>query len=162
MKKIFILASAITLSTTMYAQKFTKGKYFVGASSNLSWESRTDEAPGAESVSTSKFDVSGGYFVMDNLLVKAELGYKKEGKLKAESSYGIGARYYIKDKFFGEGMYKVPATEKTTVIGLGAGYVHSLNDFITLEPMVTYDMESVDGTASSKTLGVRLGLGIYF
>jgi hypothetical protein len=161
MKKIFILASAITLSTTMYAQKFTKGKYFVGSSSNLSWTSETGEGEGAKSVSSTNLDLSGGYFVMDNLMVKAALGYQKVGDGKAQTSYGVGARYYYKDKFFGQGMFSIPG-EKLSTIGLGAGYVHSLNDFITLEPMVTYDMNRVAGETFSNTLGVRLGLGIYF
>jgi len=160
MKKIFILASAITLSTTMYAQKFTKGKYFVGSSSNLSWTSETGEGA-KESTTSTNLDLGGGYFVMDNLLVKAQLSYDKTGDNDAQTGYGIGARYYVKDKFFGQGMYSIPR-EKYSTIGLGAGYVHSLNDFITIEPMVTYDMNSVAGKASSKTLGVRVGLGIYF
>jgi hypothetical protein len=160
MKKIFILASAITLSTTMYAQKFTKGKYFVGSSSNLSWESKTREGA-TQSTSTTNLDLGGGYFVMDNLMVKAQLSYNKTGDTKAQTGYGVGARYYLKDKFFGQGMFSIPQEDFST-IGLGAGYVHSLNDYITIEPMVTYDMESFDGKAASKTLGVRVGLGIYF
>jgi hypothetical protein len=170
MKKIFILASALTLSATMYAQKFTQGKYFIGSSSNLTWQSKTAEVEGAKAVSTTDLDLSGGYFVKDNILIKAELGYHPGGVKMSDdgdaettynTSYGIGARYYIKDKFFGEASYSIPG-EKMSTIGFGGGYVHSLNDFITIEPMVTYDMDSFDGKASSKTLGIRVGLGIYF
>ena len=161
MKKIFILASAITLSTTMYAQKFTKGKYFVGSSSNLSWSSETGEGEGAKSVSSTNLDLGGGYFVMDNLMVKAQLSYNKIGDGKASTGYGVGARYYLKDKFFGQGMFNIPE-EKFSTIGLGAGYVHSLNDFITIEPMLSYDMNRVEGKTFSTTLGIRVGLGIYF
>ena len=160
MKKIFILASAITLSTSMYAQKFTKGKYFVGSSSNLSWTSKTNEGA-TESTTSTNLDLGGGYFVMDNLMVKAQLSYDKTGDKDAQTGYGVGARYYLKDKFFGQAMYSIPG-EKESRLGFGGGYVHSLNDFITIEPMVTYDMDSYDGKASSKTLGIRVGLGIYF
>ena len=174
MKKIFILASAITLSTTMYAQKFTKGKYFVGSSSNLSWSSETLDFPGAKAVSTTSLDLSGGYFFMDNIMVRGGLGYSKVGDGTADVSFGLGARYYAKEKFFGQAMYNILPSKtsmdkegKTVEVGsssisLGAGYVHSLNDFITIEPMVTYDMKNVDGASYSKTLGVRVGLGIYF
>ncbi len=170
MKKIFILASALTLSATMYAQKFTQGKYFIGSSSNLSWASHTPEGKDAKSSSTTDLDLSGGYFVKDNILIKAELGYHPGGVKMSDdgeaettynTSYGVGARYYIKDKFFGQASYSIPG-EKQSTIGFGGGYVHSLNDFITIEPMVTYDMHSFDGEATGKTLGVRVGLGIYF
>ena len=165
MKKIFILASALTLSATMYAQKFTQGKYFIGSSSNLTWTSETGEYEGAKAESTTKLDLSGGYFVKDNILVKAHVKYSKAGEGDAEQGYGLGARYYIKDKFFGEASYSVPLSvsdAKLSTIGFGGGYVHSLNDFLTIEPMVTYDMNSADGKASSKTLGFKIGLGIYF
>jgi hypothetical protein len=165
MKKIFILASALTLSATMYAQKFTQGKYFVGSSSNLNWTSVTPEGKDQKSVSKTNLDLNGGYFVKDNILVMATLGYhpipSSDEDVKYNTSYGVGARYYIKDKFFGQASYSIPG-EKYSNLGFGGGYVHSLNDFITIEPMVTYDMESFDGEASSKTLGVRVGLGIYF
>ena len=154
-----VIVSGAVLTTN--AQSFEKGKINIGACSNFQFTSNKSAFEGAESISNMSLDLSGGYFVIDNLMVKAGLGYSKFGEDDGAISFGAGARYYIKDMIFAEAMYKIPGEDFST-IGLGVGYVKMLNDHVSIEPMIVYDMERFDGEAYANTFGFILGLGIYF
>ena len=146
---------------TTNAQSFEKGKINIGACSDFQFTSVKPAFDGAESTSYMDLDLSGGYFVIDNLLVKAELGFSKAGEGDAVFGFGAGARYYIMDMIFAEAMYRMPA-EDFSSIGLGVGYVKMLNDHVSIEPMIVYDMDRFDGEAFANSFGFKLGLGIYF
>ena len=58
-------------------------------------------------------------------------------------------------------LQQIPGEDFST-IGLGVGYVKMLNDHVSIEPMIVYDMDRFDGEAYANTFGFILGLGIYF
>ncbi len=166
MKKLTLKTLLLTVIVsgavfTTNAQSFEKGKINIGACSDFEFTSVKPAFDGAESVSYIDFNLGGGYFVIDNLLVKAELGFSKAGEGDGVFGFGAGARYYIKDMIFAEAMYRIPG-EDLSSIGLGVGYVKMLNDHISIEPMIVYDMDRFDGEALSNSFGFKLGLGIYF
>jgi len=166
MKKLTLKTLLLTVIVsgavfTTNAQSFEKGKINIGACSNFQFTSGKLAVDGAESTSNMSLDLSGGYFVIDNLMLKAQLGYSKETDLDGEVSFGAGARYYVKDMIFAEAMYSIPA-EDFSRIGLGVGYVKMLNDHVSIEPMIVYDMDRFDGEAYANSFGFKLGLGIYF
>ena len=63
---------------------------------------------------------SAGYFVIDNLAVTASFGFSQEGDADAETSFGIGGRYYFGSIFAGVG-YVIPG-EDLSALNIGAGY----------------------------------------
>ena len=157
MKKLSLLFLAGMISLGLAAQT-DAGNMYVGVNSGFGFESSTPE--GGDATSSMAFDALGGYFVMDNLAIMAELGYSKYGDADANTAFGIGARYYI-NGIFPMLMYRVPAEDFSEIV-LGAGYAHMLTDNIVLEPMLTYEMGSFDGEAAYKDLGIRIGFGLHF
>ena len=86
MKKLTLKTLLLTVIVsgavfTTNAQNFEKGKINIGACSNFQFISTKPAFDGAKSTSNMALDLSGGYFVIDNLLVKAELGFLKWAKV---------------------------------------------------------------------------------
>lgn len=107
-------------------------------------------------------NLKGGYFVIENLAVGANLGYFKDSEADdAITSFGLFGRYYVNGKIilgagfnankFGEVSY--------TSIPLEAGYAAFITDNIAVEPVVTYTLMSGDAEGSS--FGIGVGFSLY-
>jgi|26BtaG_2_1085354.scaffolds.fasta_scaffold07820_4 hypothetical protein len=92
----------------------------------------------------------GGYFVMDNLALKAGFGYQDYGSGDLTSfAYKIGAKYYIADKFpvgvdftgvsYSEGNIKDPS-----YVGVEGGYAWFISPKVSIEPKVRYNISTND------------------
>ena len=127
-----------------------------------------------------RFDVDAnvGYFVARDLLLYGRFGLdqKQVTLTKGTKDYnvylnelviGAGARYYIEQNgiFLGLGL-EYGHTERTKkydnfYIVPEVGYAFFVNQYITIEPAIYYNMCLNDFSDASK-VGLKLGLGFYF
>ena len=164
MKKIFTILCAGILTLGLSAQT-EAGNMIIGTSSNLTYTSTSvADCDDCDAVSQLNLSLSYGYFVIDNLALSAGLNMASIGDMTI-TTIGISGRYYMSSMFAQAGWGTTSITDvddAMSTISLGAGYAHMLSDNISLEPMVMYNMNSLDGEALSNTFGIRIGLGCYF
>lgn len=112
--------------------------------------------------------LEGGYFVMDNLAVKAGLGYggsSVEGSLST-ISYKLGAKYYVM------GMIPVSvdlngasvedADENPMYLGVGAGYALFLGNNVSVEPGVRYNATMNEDADPEGNFQLNIGFALHF
>lgn len=116
--------------------------------------------------------LEGGYFVIDNLAIKAGLGYGEtkyddgffEGK-SSSFSYKIGAKYYaagvvpVQLDFSGTSIEDVE--DDPSYIGFQAGYAWFLGDNVSIEPGVRYNL-ATDSDLYQNVLEFNLGFALHF
>jgi hypothetical protein len=117
-------------------------------------------------------NVGGGYFIIDNLAVRALAGINftaGENGLPSNTDFhfGVGGRYYLKGFFLdalfqGANIGRNEKFEKKLEVGVrGAlGYAIFLNDHVAFEPAVTFDKFFIDG--SKAQVGLNAAFSIYF
>ena len=87
----------------------------------------------------------GGYFVMDNLAIKAGLGYQDYGDSDFSAfNYKVGAKYYIANQFpvgidYTGSSYK-GADENPSYVGFEAGYAWFITSKVSIEPKLRYNL----------------------
>lgn len=86
----------------------------------------------------------GGYFVMDNLAIKAGLGYQDYGDGDSTAfNYKIGAKYYIANQFpVGVDFTGVSsdASEDPSYVGVEGGYAWFISPKVSIEPKIRYNV----------------------
>lgn len=159
MKKIMIVLAMLTMTLAANAQ-FEKGKKYIGASLtglDLSYNGSRETSFG--------FQGKVGYFIEDCWLINAMIGYDKPGKdIKGVFQIGAGARYYIlQNGLYGglnaKGVFSSGYND--IMPGIELGYSFFINDKITIEPAIYYD-QSLKRHSDYSTIGLKVGLGIYF
>lgn len=153
-KSIFFIA--FLLIAGYASAQIQKGTILAGASSNLSFTSVSPDTGDNYSI----FDLSlkGGYFVIDNVVVGANLGYQKIDDFSF-TSFGIFGRYYYQGKFFGGAGFNINDYENSdsqTVIPFEVGYAAFINDFIAVEPSLNFSIGE-----DNNTFGFRVGFTLY-
>ena len=128
MKKWFLGILLLAMTAGANAQ-FQAGTKYIGASaSNLGLSYSTAE----------KFrfglNASAGYFVMDKIMVKADVGYNHTNHVDDLTDLQIPVE---------------------------VGYCFYLNHYISVEPSLYYKM-SVDDFSDKSTVGFKIGFGFYF
>lgn len=160
MKKIALFIIALAMSITANAQ-FEQGKIYVGASLtglDLSYSGLDKFHLGLEA--------QGGYFVMDNILLKANAAFEYSGRENAPTDFivGVGGRYYILQNglYFGANAKLLHANHNHNDImpGIEVGYAFFVNRTVTIEPSIYYDQSFQKHSDYSK-FGARLGIGVY-
>ena len=107
----------------------------------------------------------GGYFVIDDLALKGGLGYTDLDGFTL-FSYKIGAKYYI----IGQIPVQIDLTgasiedvdENPLWVGLQGGYAIFLNDYVSIEPGLRYNISMNDDFSDEGVFEVRVGFAIYF
>ena len=169
MKKIFTILCAGILTLGLSAQT-ESGNMMVGINSNFNYTSDSPEGDG-DAYNTMNLGGTYGYFFMDNLAGMAAISFNKSGEEDANTAFGIGARYYMGSIYAGAmynmgaavmGPFGMVAGEDLSSIDITAGYAHMLTDNISLEPSLSYIMNSNDGEALSSTIKLNIGFGLYF
>lgn len=159
MKKIMIVLAMLTMTLAANAQ-FEKGKKYIGASLtglDLSYNGSRETSFG--------FQGKVGYFIEDCWLINAMIGYDKPGNdIKGVFQIGAGARYYIlQNGLYGglntKGVFSSGYND--IMPGIELGYSFFINDKITIEPAIYYD-QSLKRHSDYSTIGLKVGLGIYF
>jgi hypothetical protein len=180
MKKIILTVAAVFALSFANAQdkkestggQTSKGKWLVEANTGNAMLGTTGfyfKSTDGESTYNVGFD--GGYFIMDDLALKAGLGY---GGDSAEStsafSYRLGAKYYVKSMIpvtvdltgaSGDAVENA-AGETPMWLGLGAGYAWFVSDNISIEPGLRYNMSLNDKYTDEAVLQFNIGFALHF
>ncbi len=115
--------------------------------------------------------VEGGYFVAENFVAKAGLGFSTfdsdDDTIDTNAfSYMLGTKYYIVGKFPVQlalrGATIKDAEENPLWMGLQGGYAWYLNDFMALEPGIAYHFSLNDNYAKDGVIEFRVGFAAFF
>lgn len=104
-----------------------------------------------------------GYFVMDNLAIKAGLGYADNDFSDGTFVYKVGAKYYIGGEF-PVGLDFTGASsdgENANWVGAQAGYAWFVADNVSIEPTVRYNITLDENKAESAFQGL-IGFAFHF
>ncbi|MDR6846586.1 hypothetical protein [Flavobacterium granuli] len=168
MKKIILSAVAVLAFGFTNAQEQTKkGKWLIEANTNF----------GATTVGNTSFQLAssdgdtawnlgaeGGYFVADNLAVKAGLGYGDNGGYNV-FSYKVGAKYYLMNKFPLEASFTGASiedfNENPSYLGLQAGYAWFVAKNVSIEPGLRYNI-SLNNDFYEDVFQLNIGFALHF
>ena len=112
--------------------------------------------------------VEGGYFVMNNLAVKAGLGYGGSSLDESSSvfSYKVGAKYYVIDmipvSLDLNGSSIEDADENPMYLGIGAGYAWFLGNNVSIEPGLRYNATLNEDADPEGNFQVNIGFALHF
>ncbi|KAF2513697.1 hypothetical protein EYY60_05580 [Flavobacterium zhairuonense] len=169
MKKLILAAIAVLTFGFANAQEQTaKGKWLIETNTSFgathvgntgfhleSTDGETTWGAGAE----------GGYFVADNLAVKAGLGYEDFGHSANAISYKVGAKYYLLNKFPLEASYTGMSVkgldENPSFIGLQGGYAWFVGKNVSVEPGLRYNISLNDDYYKS-VFQFNIGFALHF
>ncbi|MTE25900.1 hypothetical protein [Winogradskyella ouciana] len=106
----------------------------------------------------------GGYFVADDLAIKAGLGYSDFGDDFSSFSYKIGAKYYINSEFpvgldFTGTSFK-DFDENPSYVGIEGGYAWFITQKVSVEPKLRYNI-SMNSDFYDDALQVLIGFAIH-
>ncbi|MDR3351321.1 MAG: hypothetical protein LBN98_06770 [Prevotellaceae bacterium] len=166
-KIILVTVSALLFTVGAVAQSQTEAKrFFLNAElSNLNL--KFTPAPFEFGVGA-----GGGFFVIDNLAVRAQAGVRfmagqDGGNSHTNVDFGVGGRYYLKGIFLdalfqGANIGVNSKGHRKLEVGVrGAlGYAFFLNDHVSLEPAVTFGKFFMDG--SKFQAGLNAAFSFYF
>lgn len=160
MKKIlFTLCFALVGVGSAFAQ-FEKGKYYLGATTN---------SAGLSYSKTNEFGfnlgVNGGYMFEEAWMAIAEVGFDYHNSDMQQFYLGAKCRYLIEQNglFLQLGAKYLHQAINFNDVQLTpeVGYCFFLNDHLTIEPSLYYDVSLSDFSDKSK-FGVKVGLAWYF
>jgi|SRR5690554_286792 len=184
MKKLILSAMAVFAFGFANAQStaLSEGSWLVEANTNfgagsfggtaLAHSSNTSFSFTSVSDAFTSWSLGGeaGYFIMDNLAIKAGLGY---GSFKPEFgndistfSYKLGAKYYIMGQFPVQVDYTgasiKDADENPSFVGLQAGYAWFVADNISIEPGIRYALTMNEDAFAEDVLQLNIGFALHF
>lgn len=171
MKKIILAAIAVMTVGFASAQEQTKkGKYLIEGNTSFgaTGTGNTGFALSTEDGTTAwNIGAEGGYFVMDNLAVKAGLGYGDTGADYGGSifSYKVGAKYYVINKIPFEVSYTgasvKDADENPSYLGIQGGYAWFIGNNISIEPGVRYNV-TLNEDFGKDVFQFNIGFALHF
>jgi len=163
MKKVIFLMVAIVTTTTLVQAQTDKGTIMAGGNVSASFQTFENEI-GGNSVSESDNNSLGinpmvGYFFIDRFVAGLNIGFNRSktdnGSVEITSnSFSIGpfARYYLDNGVFflgnvgfGNGKIESEGFDSESSFrqwNLGAGYAIFLNEWVAIEPTITYGSAS--------------------
>jgi hypothetical protein len=175
MKKALVFAALLLAGVSMNAQddgpsQTAEGKWLIEANTGFGGLA----AHGASTsfgISTSdgttiwSLGFEGGYFVIDDLAIKAGLGYTDfDGS--SLFSYKFGAKYYIISQIPVQldltGASIKDANENPLWLGIQGGYAIFLNDYVSIEPGLRYNFSLNDQFSEDGIFELRVGFVLHF
>ena len=171
--KNLLLILVMLCTTVGVAAQTEAGKVRVGGSTNISFLN-TKHDGFDDKLNEFDLEVSGGYFIIDNLSLDLGLhfGYEKEGDYDASTAIlgEIGARYYLPAKVFLGASFDFLSLKEGddsasgTGVNLKAGYSWFIKDNIALEPAVGYriGLSNKDDYTKYNELSIKLGFSVFF
>ncbi len=174
MKKLILTAIAVVSFMFTNAQDGTtgptaKGKWLIEA--NTGFDSVGGTAfrfRSRDGETIWNIGAEGGYFVIDDLAVKAGIGYGDSSFSGSSSafSYKIGAKYYIIGKVPVQldytGISIEDANENPSYLGIQAGYAWFLGEQVSIEPGLRYNNTLNDDADPESNLQLNIGFALYF
>lgn len=110
--------------------------------------------------------VDGGYFIMDDLAIKAGLGYRGGEDALSVFSYRIGGKYYI-NSMIPVGLDLTGASiedfdENPMWLGIQAGYALFLGEHVAVEPGVRYNHSLNEDYTDKGVFQINVGFTLFF
>lgn len=180
MKKLILMAAVAVFGlTSVNAQdkdasgsQTDKGSWLIEANTNFGASQAGNTGFALTSVDGDtgwNVGLEGGYFVMDNLAVKAGLGYgdaSSEDNVDGMFSYKVGAKYYILGNIpVGLDLNGASGNDISPMyVGAQAGYAWFLGENVSIEPGLRYDfgMNEDSGDGDFNPFSVRIGFALHF
>lgn len=107
----------------------------------------------------------GGYFVADDIAVKAGLGFTDNDGFSI-FTYKVGAKYYAADVIPVQidltGASVEDAEENPLWLGIQGGYAWFVADNISIEPGVRYNLSLNEDFTDEGVLEFRIGFALFF
>ncbi len=149
----------------------SKGKWLIEANTGFGASHSSDTSMRLTSVDGNtawNIGAEGGYFVMDDLAIKAGLGYGDSGVSGSDGvfSYKIGAKYYINSMIPVQADFNGASANGVSpmFLGLQGGYAIFLGSNVSIEPGLRYDfgMNQDAGDGDFNPFSVRIGFALHF
>ena len=172
MKKLFFAALAVFAFGFSNAQDdssgaTSKGKILIEANTGNAMLGNTGfYFASSDGESTYNFGLDGGYFIADDLAVKAGLGFGGDSATDSNTlSYRLGAKYYVNSSIpvtldlTGASIKDAP--ENPLWLGLGAGYAWFITDSISIEPGLRYNLSLNEDFTDEGIFQFNIGFALY-
>lgn len=189
MKKLLLSIAAVAFILAPAVAQTEQGSIIAGGSVSLDLNSQKAEDPSGTSVDIGSstnisFNPTFGYFVIDNLALGLEIGISSskfesdDGTFESKNSvtaFGPFVKYYLDNGVFGMGSVGFGSANSEFTSGgsttsndlsvfqwrIGVGYAAFLNEFVAVEPMVSYGSQSLTDDADFKDIesGITIGAG---
>lgn len=176
MKKLFLAAFAVFAFASSNAQDSDSSS----ARSEGSWLVEVNTGFGESSTANTGFSLrsidgttayslgaEAGYFVMDNLAVKAGFGYGDSGIDGVDGTFNwkIGGKYYIADQFPVQLDVNGASGNDVTPLwaGIQAGYAWFVADNVAIEPGLRYGLGLNEdaGDGDFNVFSVNIGFSLF-
>lgn len=174
MKK-FILTAAFAVGALLSTNAqdndaLAKGKWLVEANTGFGEASRANTSFNFLSIdgeSAWGIGAEGGYFVIDNLAVKAGLGYADGfGDDDGTFNWKVGAKYYIASQFPVQVDVNGSSVDgfSPLFVGIQGGYAWFVADNVSIEPGIRYGLglNEEAGDGDFNPLSLNIGFAIFF
>lgn len=176
MKKFLFAAFAVFTFGVVSAQEQTaKGKWLVEANTGNAMLGTTSFSFASQDGNSEySIGLDGGYFVMDNLAIKAGLGLNgvsfDGGGSASAFAYRLGAKYYIKNMIpvhvdltgaSGDAVENT-AGETPLWLGLGAGYAWFIGSNVAIEPGLRYNLSLNENFTDKGVFQFNIGFSLFF
>ncbi|MEO1031909.1 MAG: hypothetical protein AAFX55_10925 [Bacteroidota bacterium] len=177
MKKLLLMAAVAVFGfTNLNAQdseggQTSEGTWLVEINTGFGESSTSNTGFALRSVDgTTAFSLGGevGYFVIDDLALKAGLGYSDLGidGLDGTFNWKLGAKYYVASQFpVGVDVNGSSGNDVSPLwVGLQAGYAWFVADNVSIEPGIRYGigLNEDAGDGDFNVFGVNIGFNIFF
>ena len=171
MKKLFLAAVAVLGFSFANAQDdnssdaLSKGSFVIEVDTG-SWTTGSTAFSLASVDGETAWSVGaeGGYFVMDNLAVKAGLGYSDSGNNSdGVFAYKVGAKYYVIGQIpVGVDFTGVSSDgDNANWVGVQGGYAWFVAPNVSIEPTVRYNISLDENKADNAFQGL-IGFAFHF
>jgi outer membrane protein W len=179
MKKLFLAAFAVFAFASVNAQdseggQTSEGKWLIEANTGNAMLGTTGiYFTSSDGNSQFNLGLDGGYFIMDDLAIKAGLGYNSfspdEGDGVSSFSYRLGAKYYVNSMIpvtldltgaSGDGAENFLG-ETPLWLGIGAGYAWFIGDMVAIEPGLRYNHSLNEDFTDKGVFQVNIGFTLF-
>ena len=177
MKKLLLLAAVAVFGLTGVnaqednsdASQTSKGKWLIEANTGNAMLGSTGlYLTSVDGETSYNLGLDGGYFIMDDLAVKAGLGYggsSVEGSLST-FSYRLGAKYYVNSMIPVTldltGASIEDANENPMWLGIGAGYAWFVGKNVSIEPGLRYNLSLNEDFTDEGVFQFNIGFALHF
>ncbi|TDP61750.1 hypothetical protein [Flavobacterium dankookense] len=179
MKKIILTVAAVFAFGVANAQdkkesaggQTSEGKWLIEANTGNAMLGTTGfYFASQDGESTMNLGLDGGYFIMDDLAIKAGLGYGSNSANSTSSfSYRLGAKYYVEsmipvtlDLTGASGDAVEIANETPMWLGIGAGYAWFLGENVSIEPGLRYNHSLNENYTDKAVIQFNIGFALHF
>lgn len=173
-KLLFTAALAVLGFTSVNAQdddatnQTAKGKWLIEANTGNAMLGTTGiYFASSDGESTYNVGLDGGYFIMDDLALKAGIGFGGDSASDSNTlSYRLGGKYYVNSMIPVSldltGASVKDATENPLWLGIGAGYAWFVGNNVSIEPGVRYNHSLNEDFTDKGVFQVNVGFALHF